>query len=84
MFGPQRNTASVKQTSDIEWIEIKGHTLSLKEKEPMEGIFKEKIVKSRIFTDEKKDVETKFKPARGKNNLTEFTMTIKLKKPIKR
>ncbi len=83
MFGPRRSTAAVKQTNDIEWIEIKGHTLSLNEKHPMEGVFKDKIVKSTYFTDEKKDVATKFKPARGKNNLTEFTMTIKLKKPIK-
>jgi type IV pilus assembly protein PilM len=83
MFGPQKNANVVKQSPDTEWIEIKGHTLSLNEKHPMEEIFKDKIVKSSYFTDEKKDVETKFKPARGKNNLTEFTMTIKLKKPIK-
>lgn len=84
MFGPRQTNTAVKQSPDIEWIEIKGHTLSLTEKHPMEEIFKDQIVKSPYFTDEKKDVETKFKPARGKNNLTEFTMTIKLKKPIKR
>lgn len=76
-------TAAVKQTSDIGWIEIKGHTLVLTEKHPMEEIFKDNIIKSSYFTDEKKYVSTKFTPVLGKNNITEFTMTVKLKKPIK-
>jgi len=84
MFSTKRNTA-VKKSSDIEWIEIKGHTLCLNEKQLMEVTFKDRIVKSPYFTDEKKDVvDLDFKSARGKNNLTEFTMVIKLKKPIKR
>lgn len=78
---PQKN---VTVSSDIEWIEIKGHTLKLTEKgEPMEEVFKNNLVKSKFFTDEKKDIRTKFKLGRGNNNLTEFTMTVKLKEAIK-
>lgn len=85
MFGPTRTTAAQSKISpDIEWIEIKGHTLKLVEKgEPMEEVFKNNIVKSKYFTDEKKDIRTKFQLGRGNNNLTAFTMTIKLKKAIK-
>jgi len=74
----------VKQSSDIEWIEVTGHTLKLKERgTPMAEIFKNNIVKSPLFTDKKEDITPSFKMGRGDNNLTAFTMTIKLKKPIK-
>lgn len=84
MFGPSRSSGpAVVETADIAWIEVKGHTLQLKERGAMEEVFKNKIVKSKWFTDEKKDIKTEFKLGRGNNNLTEFTMTIKLKKAIK-
>ena len=86
MFIPNAGRSSnVKAPSkDIEWIEIEGHTLVLDPRQSMEQRLTENIVKSPLFTDDKTEVVPKIKIGRkGINNLTEFTMTIKLKKPIK-
>jgi hypothetical protein len=72
---------TVKASPDVEWIELTGHTLKMKEKKLMEEVFKENIIKSPYFTEQK---ETDFKPGLGVDNLTRFTMLVKLKKPIKR
>jgi type IV pilus assembly protein PilM len=85
MFLPTSTRVAAKKTSkDIEWLEIEGHTLILDKRKSMEQILKENIVKSPFFTDDKTEVVPKIKIGRkGINNLSEFTMTIKLKKPIK-
>jgi hypothetical protein len=76
--------AAVKKDKDIEYIELVGHTLVLKDgSRPMEETFKENILKSKLFSDKVDDIATRYKPPRGINNITEFTMTVKLKKPIK-
>jgi len=86
MFGGHSSGGSktVKTSKDIEYIKIIGHTLKLNEKRPMEEQFKDNIVKSTLFSDKRSDVTTDYKTAKGKNNITQFTMTIKLNKPIKK
>lgn len=85
MFLPGARNGAAKRTAskDIEWLEIEGHTLELDRSKSMEQVLKENIVKSTFFTDDKKEVFPKIKMGKGINNLTAFTMTIKLKTPIK-
>jgi type IV pilus assembly protein PilM len=76
--------AVVKKDKNVEYIELVGHSLVLKDgTRPMEETFKDNILKSKLFSDKVDDIATRYKPPRGINNITEFTMTVKLKKPIK-
>jgi type IV pilus assembly protein PilM len=86
MFLPGSNRGAVakKVSKDIEWLEIEGHTLVLDRRKSMEQVLKENIVKSPFFTDDKNEIVPKIKMGKKAiNNLTAFTMTIKLKTPIK-
>ncbi len=76
--------AEVKpKSAEFGFLKIKGHVLVLDDRQLMEEVFKDNVVKSPFFSDDPRDVATDFKPGRGKNNLTEFTMTLKLKEPVK-
>jgi len=77
--------AAQKTATDIEWVEIEGHTLILSPTKSMEQTLKDNIVKSPFFTDNKNEVQVpEIKLGRGINNLSEFKMVIKLKTPIKK
>jgi len=83
-FSGNMDAAVAKKDNNIEFVEFVGHTLVLKEgSRPMEETFKDNILKSKIFSNNVDDISTRYKPPRGINNITEFTMTVKLKKPIK-
>lgn len=80
-FGGEPEAAA--KSLDISWLRLVGHTLVLNPNIPTEELFKESLIKSPIFTDEKEEIRTvEFIPARGKVNFTTFTMEVKLKKTI--
>ena len=84
IFNSGHSTVKKKTTSDIAWIEIEGHTLILNNTVSMEQTLKDNFVKSKFFTDKKSEVVVpEIKLGRGINNLSEFKMVVKLKKPIK-
>ena len=71
----------------VKEIRIKGYALILKQ-EMLEDIFKEALKKQEdsLFDlgDDANFVMEEFTPARGENNLTAFTIRLKLKEPIKK
>ena len=85
MFSTGRRRVQKTLTSpDVEWLEVQGHALKLNESIPMEQRLINNFIKSEYFTNNKKEVKIlKMTPARGINNLSEFTMVIKLTHPIK-
>jgi len=78
---PKKVTRSV--SSDVEWIKIEGHSLMLNKLISMEQILVDNFVKSAFFTDDKNEVVYEVKFGEGINNMSEFSMTVKLKKVIK-
>jgi type IV pilus assembly protein PilM len=77
-------SAAVKKDEAVQYLELEGHTLVFSNSSrPMEEKFKDELLKSKFFSDKPEDIVTTYKPPRGINNITEFTMTIKLKEPLK-
>jgi len=71
--------------SDIQWVQLEGHSLAMSKSASAEEDFRANLMKSDMFTKNKDDIKTvKFTPAKGNNNLTEFKVEVKLKNPIKR
>jgi len=79
-----KTTAAVSE--NIEWIELKGYSLSLNTNVLMIQKLKDRLSASKVFTNDKKDiVVSKMRSGDGANdNLFTFTMTVKLAKPIKK
>ena len=50
----------------------------------MEQKLVDNFLKSELFTDNKSEIIQKLRLGEGINNLSEFTMLVKMKKPIKR
>ena len=85
LFGPRRSTVvTTQEATDIEWLEITGHTLRLSLTKSMEQKLVDNFLKSDVFTDNKSEIVQKLRLGEGINNLSEFTMLVKLKKPIKK
>jgi type IV pilus assembly protein PilM len=86
MFRRNQRTTETKVTTAVEWLEIKGHALVGTETNPIEGVFKQNIVASKVFeAKETDDVKTiAYTAVQGKDNITSFTMRLKLKTPIQR
>ena len=91
VFGaPARRSSSgassaPKISSEINWIQIEGHSLLERHNESLEEKFKDRLIKSPLFTNNIEEVKTVyFLPAMGDNNVTSFKMEIKLKKPIRK
>jgi len=88
MFGRTRGrtTETQQASTTVEWLEIKGHTLVGAETVPVEGIFKANVVASEIFDAKGPDdvVTMAYTSVQGKDNITSFTMRLKLKTPIQR
>jgi type IV pilus assembly protein PilM len=83
---PGRAAETRQTTTAVEWLEIKGHALVGTETSPVEGIFKANIVASALFDAKTPDdvTTTAYTSVQGKDNLTSFTMRLKLKTPIQR
>ena len=74
-----------KTSSEINWIQVEGHSLLERHSDSLEEQFKERLIKSPFFTNNIEEVKTVyFLPAMGDNNITSFKMEIKLKKPIRK
>lgn len=89
VFTPTHNRPAARNNNtgvtEIGYIEVDGHSLKLPHSPSYEEMFKDNLVKSPLFTDDKEDIRTTdFTTARGNNNVTSFTMKIKLKEPIKK
>lgn len=94
LFGPtgrsNRSTQNRPTTSSkVEWVEIEGHSLYEKGVTSYLEIFKNNLVESPYFTDDKADLEQQgsdyyFIPVTGNNNVTSFKMRIKLKTAFKK
>lgn len=83
-FGTQPTPAKKLQPGeDIEWIEIEGHTLMLSKTVSMEQILVDNIIESDVFTDKKNELDYIVRFGVDNNNLSEFTIKLKLKRPIK-
>ena len=83
--GPMMDEAQPKQavSTQINWLQLVGHSQVIDPSVSMEEILKDRLIKSPFFTDQKDEIRTvNFIPARGKNNLTSFTMEVKLKNTI--
>lgn len=71
------------ENAKSEWIEIEGHSLYEKNIMSYLTIFKERVKKSPMFTDEDEEIITdSFVPTFGNNNVTTFKMFIRLKKAM--
>ena len=80
----RRHVVAKAESPDIEWLEIQGYTLMLNETTPMVETLRKNFVKSKLFTDKESEVQVpELNKGRGVNNLSKFTMVIKLKHPIK-
>jgi type IV pilus assembly protein PilM len=86
MFRRSSRATETKTTTNVEWLEIKGHALVGSENTPIEGVFKQNVIASKIFeAKETDDVKTiAYTAVQGKDNITSFTMRLKLKTPIQR
>ncbi|OGV39864.1 MAG: hypothetical protein A2020_15710 [Lentisphaerae bacterium GWF2_45_14] len=74
-----------RQSSEINWLQVEGHSWEGGQNVSYEEQFKENMVKDPFFTDSKDEIRTVFfLPARGNNNVTTFKMEVKLKTPIKK
>jgi len=71
------------QSAEMSWLRIIGHTLVMSQMQDAVESFKDNLLKTGVFTSEKEDIRlVDYVPARGKMNVTTFTMEIKLKKTI--
>lgn len=80
------STPSTETSATVEWLEIKGHYLSLDE-HSLVDLFKENLKKSPSFSDNLEELKSqKFTSAaeRGNNNIASFEMMVKLKNPFLR
>lgn len=83
LFGTS-TPATTETSSIVEWLEIKGHYLSLDE-HSLVDLFKENLKKSQFFSDNLEELKSqKFTSAaeRGNNNIASFEMMVKLKNPF--
>ncbi len=70
------------ETSKCEWLEVKGYFLYFQESTPLEATFKDNLVKSPLFSSNISEIRMiQFNPG-VENNITSFTMGIKLKEPV--
>ena len=85
-MGERRGTATkTSAVGDVEWLELKGYSLSLDFNTVTVQIFNDRLLKSPLFTDSQKEIVPKMQRGLGYNdNLFKFTMAVKLAKPIKR
>jgi len=83
---PGRPSTTTTKTTAIEWLEIQGHTLGTPDTTAIEEAFKQKLAASPLLAAQSGDgVRTvAYTPAKGKDNLSSFTMRVKLKNPIQR
>lgn len=81
---PQQQPQS--QSTAIEWLEIHGHTLGNPDTTATEEKLKQNIAESSLLVVASGEaVRTlEYTPAQGKNNISSFTMRVKLKTPIQR
>ena len=88
IFGPRPShggSSTARQTSEINWLQVEGHSWEGAQNVSHEEQFKDNMVKNPFFTDVKDEIRTVFfLPARGNNNVTSFKMEIKLKNSIKK
>jgi len=85
MFRQGAARKTVRESTDVEWLSIEGHTLISDETTPIEEVFRQNVVASELFTDNKNEVKTEdFEAALGTTNITYFKMAVKLKNPIER
>ena len=84
-MGERRGTTRTATVGgDIEWIELKGYSLSLDFNTVTVQILNDRLLKSPFFTNDQKEIAPKMQRGMGYNdNLFKFTMTVKLAKPIK-
>jgi hypothetical protein len=83
--GPRHRNNTPTSTTEIRYIEVNGHSLKLPHSPSYEEMFKDNLVNAALFTDDKEEIiTTDFTTAKGNNNVTTFTMKIKLKEPIKK
>jgi type IV pilus assembly protein PilM len=80
---PAEAQKSSKEKIQVEWLKIVGHSLVMEGQPSLEEELKQKLLASPLFTDLPEEIRTvDFVPARGKDNLTSFTMEIKLKEKV--
>lgn len=80
---PAESQQGSKEKIQIEWLRLVGHSLVMEGQASLEEELKQKLLASPLFTDLPEEIRTvDFVPARGKDNLTSFTMEIKLKEKV--
>lgn len=80
----QHQSSTTTTPSEIGWLVVEGHSLVGNSEKSLEDEFKERLVKSDMFTNIKEEIRTIYYiPVKGNNNITTFKMEIKLKTPIK-
>jgi Tfp pilus assembly protein PilN len=85
VIGERRPTEQNTVSANMEWIELKGFSLSLNPDVLMIQKLKDRLLASPVFTNNDKEIVPKMRQGEGINdNLFKFTMTVKLAKPIKR
>ncbi len=83
MGGEPSKKEQPDKPSEIEWLSLEGHSLVMESSRSLEEELKQKLISSPMFTDTKEEIRTvNFVPAMGKNNLTSFTMEVKLKNKV--
>ena len=75
-------SAAVDAPKEISWIRVTGHSLVYNQSISQEEQFRENLMKTEVFSNQKEELKlTDFVPAR-ETNITSFTMDIKLKQVI--